>query len=137
MSVQGVSSSSGTQTTQTTSGSFGAYGSTEFMQMLMAQLTHQNPLEPMDDASMMTQYSQLNSLSELQSIKTTLSQMVSENQTSYAASLIGKTIKATNSSGSTVSGKVDTVTVQDDGAIQLQIGKITVPLANVYEITGG
>jgi flagellar basal-body rod modification protein FlgD len=106
------------------------------MQMLMTQITHQNPLEPMNDSEMMNQYVQLNSLNTLQSIQTSLGQVVSTNQTGYAASLIGKTVKATDADGKSVQGVVKSVTVQN-GAIQLLVGKVSVPLANVTEVTGG
>jgi flagellar basal-body rod modification protein FlgD len=137
MSVQGVSSATSTSSTQTTSlNAFSGYGSNEFMQMLMTQLTHQNPLEPMKDADMMNQYAQLNSLSELQSIKSNITTMAATNLTGYAASLIGKTVKAEDTSGNSISGVVDSVSLQD-GNIQLHIGKLTVPLGNVSEIIGG
>jgi flagellar basal-body rod modification protein FlgD len=135
MSIQNVSGA--TSSTQTASlGSFSSYGSNEFMQMLMTQLTHQNPLEPMSDSDMMNQYAQLNSLSELQSIKTSISQMAATNLTGYAASLIGKNVKALDGNGNNVSGLVDSVSLQD-GTVQLHIGKLTIPLENVSEIIGG
>lgn len=134
MAVQSVSSATSTPQSLSLS-SFSAYGSNEFMQMLMTQLTHQNPLEPMNDSEMMNQYAQLNSLSELQSIKSSITQMAATNLTGYAASLIGKTVKAVDGDGNAVSGKVDSVTLAD-GAIQIHIGKLTIPLGNVSEITG-
>jgi flagellar basal-body rod modification protein FlgD len=137
MNVQNVSSSyTSNQTEQTTKGSFASYGSTEFMQMLMTQITHQNPMEPMNDADMMNQYVQLNSLTELQSINSSIGKVVTANQTGYAASLIGKTIKATGTDGKGVEGVVNSITVLD-GTVQLQVGKFTVPLTNVTEVTGG
>lgn len=139
MYVNNVSSSSAnssSQPSQTGKTGFEGYGSTQFMQMLMAQLTHQNPMEPMNDSEMMNQFVQLNSLSELQSIKSAIGQVVESNQTGYAASLIGKKVKAFSEDGQAVEGIVDSVTVLN-GAIQLQVGENKIPLTSVTEVTGG
>jgi len=109
--------------------------STQFMQILLAQLTHQNPLEPMDNAEMMTQFSQLNSLQELRSINTEMQTVASLNQTSYVASLIGKTVKAARADGKVIEGVVDGVVVETDNP-QIRIGDDTVDLVNILEIKG-
>jgi flagellar basal-body rod modification protein FlgD len=131
-----VSSATSTSAQTTSVSAFSGYGSNEFMQMLMTQLTHQNPLEPMSDSEMMNQYAQLNSLTELQSIKSSITAMAATNLTGYAASLIGKTVNATDENGKAVNGKIDSVSL-DSGTVQLHIGKVTVPLGNVSEIIGG
>lgn len=117
------------------SASSNALDSTQFMQILLAQLTHQNPLEPMDNAEMMTQFSQLNSLQELRSINTEMQTVASLNQTSYVASLIGKTVKATRADGKIIEGVVDGVVVETDNP-QIRIGDDTVDLVNILEIKG-
>jgi flagellar basal-body rod modification protein FlgD len=118
-----------------TAAAFNSFGSAQFMQMLMTQLTHQNPLEPMDDSQMMSQFSQLNSLQELQTIKSAVVQMSAYNQTSYAASLIGKFVRAGLPDGRQIEGVVTGVGVVD-GSLQVQIGEETANLENVIEIKG-
>jgi flagellar basal-body rod modification protein FlgD len=112
-----------------------ALDSTQFMQILMAQLTHQDPLEPMNNAEMMSQFSQLNSLQELRQIHVSMDQVSVSNQTSYLASLIGKTVKASRADGKSVEGVVEGV-VTDQDKPQLLIGSETVDLSNVLEIHG-
>jgi flagellar basal-body rod modification protein FlgD len=114
----------------------GEAGSNDFMLLLLAQMTHQNPLEPLKDSEMMSQYAQLNSVQQLQSINSALSQMMAFNQTSYAASLIGKVAKVAKDDGNTLEGEVSGVTVES-GKIYIQIGEEKAPLSNVVEIKGG
>ena len=130
-STQAVSGAS--QSVPKTASAFSSFGSADFMQMLMTQLTHQNPLEPMDDSDMMNQFSQLNSLQELQTIKSAVVQMSAYNQTTYAASLIGKHVRAAQPDGTQIEGIVTGVGVVD-GQLQVTIGDQTANLENVIEI---
>lgn len=108
----------------------------DFLTMLVAQLTHQNPLEPMKDSEMMSQFTQLNSLQELQAMRAVLDSAAAANQNAYAASLIGKIVKAARSDGSTLEGVVSGVT-SEKGVLYLQIGSQKAPLSDVIEIRGG
>jgi flagellar basal-body rod modification protein FlgD len=110
--------------------------SDQFMQILLAQLTHQNPLEPMDNAQMLSQFSQLNSLQELRGINTSMETVSATNQTTYLASLIGKTVKAQRADGKTIEGVVDGVITEADNP-QVRIGTETADLVDILEIKGG
>jgi flagellar basal-body rod modification protein FlgD len=131
--VQQVTANSTTQPASTTATN--ALDSAQFMQILMAQLTHQDPLEPMSNSDMMSQFSQLNSLQELRGIHTVLENASISNQTTYLASLIGKTVKANRTNGDPIEGVVDGVITQNDRP-QLLIGSETVDLSDVLEIKG-
>lgn len=109
--------------------------SNQFMQILLAQLTHQNPLEPMNNAEMMSQFSQLNSLQELRSINTSMETVSATNQTTYLASLIGKTVKAQRSDGKIIEGVVDGVLTEVDNP-QIRIGNDSADLVDILEIKG-
>ena len=136
ISVSSTSSSSGSTQTQTTSSaSFADMDASDFMNLLMAQLTHQNPMEPMDDTDMMNQFSQLNSLSQLQSISSLLTQSTAINQTAYATSLIGKTVKVAVDTDTTVEGVVSSVSAED-GVMMIKVDDETYPLSDVIEIEG-
>jgi len=106
----------------------------KFMQLLLAQLTHQNPMEPMKDSEMMGQMAQLNSLQELQKISQAMSEMAMANQASYAASLIGKTVRADDGS-STTEGKVTGITIES-GKMFVHVGDLSFPLDEIREIVG-
>jgi flagellar basal-body rod modification protein FlgD len=105
----------------------------QFMTLLMAQLTHQNPLEPLKDSEMLSQFAQLNSVQELTSIRTLMTQAASANQTGYAASLIGKSIRAGMSDGNTLQGVVSGITMEA-GKVYVHVGNKQALLSDVVEI---
>lgn len=138
MQISGISANTaipGNQAHTAMPGGYGQFGSMEFMQILMAQLTHQNPLEPMNDSDMMNQFAQLNSLQELQTMRMAFSQSAAANQASYAASLIGKVVKAQRADGSSIEGVVEGVSVEN-GMLTLTVGNEKIALADVTEIKG-
>jgi len=136
MIVNGVTSStSASLASQTTKTTASGVDSSQFMQLLLTQLTHQNPLEPMNNAEMMSQFAQLNSLQELRDIHTAMDGVASSNQTSYAANLVGKTVKINSTDGSPVEGVV-TGAVLEKNNYQLRIGDKTYALSDLLEVGG-
>jgi len=123
-------------TTQTAKAASSEVDGAQFMKIMLSQLTHQNPLEPMDNAEMMSQFSQLNSLQELREIHSSMDVLSSANQTTYMASLIGKSIKAASPDGTVLEGVVDGVTLEK-GNYQVRIGNLSVALGDILEINGG
>jgi flagellar basal-body rod modification protein FlgD len=134
-STSAVAANSPATSTGPAASAANAFGANEFMQILLAQLTHQDPLEPMNNAEMMSQFSQLNSLQELRDIHTALETISVSNQTTYLASLIGRTVKFSRPDGEAAEGVVDGVVTETDGP-QLLIGDETVDLTHVLEIKG-
>lgn len=127
-----ASAYSAAQTNKTTTGQV---DTAQFMQLLLAQLTHQNPLEPMSNSEMMSQFSQLNSLQELRNINSSMTVVSSANQTTYTASLIGKTIKANGPEGKIIQGVVDGAILEKNN-LQLRMGEKLIALSDVIEVIG-
>jgi flagellar basal-body rod modification protein FlgD len=90
----------------------------------------------MDNAEMMSQFSQLNSLQELRDIHTSMDSVSSANQTTYMASLIGKTVKVNNADGEIIEGVVDSVSLEK-GNYQFRIGDKSYAIADLLEIKAG
>ncbi len=135
-SVSGVNATTANPATSAASSTTAkGLDASQFMQLLMAQLTHQDPLEPMNNAEMLSQFSQLNSLQELRDIRVAMDQVSVSNQTTYLASLIGKTVKANRPDGKTLEGVVEGVFTEKDKP-QLLIGSEKVDLSDVLEIKG-
>ena len=124
-----VSSNYGSQTAQSATAS----QNDEFMKLLLAQMQNQNPLEPMKDGEMMSQMAQFNSLNELTSIKTELKSLSGLNQSSYAASLLGKTVTALLPGGQSISGMVNS-TFWNESTIMLNVDDYEVALTSVVEV---
>jgi flagellar basal-body rod modification protein FlgD len=116
-------------TTQSTSTGF---GSADFMQMLMTQLTHQDPLEPMNDSEMMNQITQLNSLQQLEQINTSIQQSAQNNQSTYAASLIGKMVSI-STNGTSKEGRVTGFSIVS-GTTNVQLDNDSYPLDEVMKV---
>ena len=134
MQISDVSSymTSGAQKTQTASAS-PSIDSNQFFTLLMAQLTHQNPMEPLKDSEMLNQFAQLNSVDELKNIRTLMMEVATANQTGYAASLIGKPIKAALANGKSLEGVVNGITMEA-GKVYVHVGNEKALLSEVVEI---
>ncbi len=72
----------------------------QFLNLLVVQMQNQDFTDPMDDTAYVTQMAQFSNMQQMQ-------QLASYSKTSYALSLIGKTVTA---SRFTVSGDLDTTT---------------------------
>lgn len=107
----------------------------QFMLMLMAQLKNQNPLDPASDKDMMGQMAQLNSLEALTAIKTSMQDSAQASQSTYAVSLIGKKIKATQPNGDMLEGLVTGASLMN-GNMVLRVDDKDVKLSSVVEVTG-
>jgi flagellar hook assembly protein FlgD len=129
----GQTQSSSAYTSSTSSSAGSTDVSAQFMTLLMAQLKNQNPLEPMDDSQLLNQMTSLNTLSELKSISEKIDNMAKASQSSYAASLIGKTITAADDAKGTVSGVVTSMQYID-GQYSLAIGSQNVALDDVIRV---
>lgn len=124
---------SAVQTASPSSTGITGMGESDFMLMLMAQLKHQNPMEPMDDKALMGQVTQLNSLHELQAISSQIKTLATASQTSYAASLIGKQVKAQKEGYELMEGLVTEMEVIDGDCI-LTVGDSQVLLSEVTNV---
>jgi flagellar basal-body rod modification protein FlgD len=141
MSFNGIDAVSSTSSADSASASGYSSASNEiakstaqFMTILLAQLKNQNPMEPMKDSEMMAQMTQLNSLQELQTMNASIEQMAASSSAGYAASLIGKNVKALLSDGSTVSG-LATGTLFKNGLYLLTVGSKQIPLSSILEVS--
>lgn len=74
-------------------------GKQDFLKLLVAQLQHQDPLAPTDNTQFVAQLAQFSSLEQEQNINSGVSQLASNQQTTFAAQateLVGKRITATS-----------------------------------------
>jgi flagellar basal-body rod modification protein FlgD len=106
----------------------------QFMMILLAQLKNQNPLEPLKDNELMAQMTQLNSLHELQAISAKIEQLAGSSSAGYAASLIGKQVKAHLSDGSDVEGIATGMTMKQ-GLYLINIGEHEVPMSAILQVS--
>jgi flagellar basal-body rod modification protein FlgD len=109
----------------------------DYMKLLVTQLQNQDPLEPMDNNQMASQLTSLSSLSQLESMNSSFSKVLTATQWSYANSLLGKEVSFTDSANSTTgisSGVVSQVSTGTDGKLTLTVGTQTVALDSVLSV---
>ena len=75
-----------------------------FMQLLVAQLQNQDPLNPMDNSQMTSQLAQINTVNGIQQLNTTMSSMLTQNATTQASSMIGRTVQVPTNNLTLASG---------------------------------
>jgi flagellar basal-body rod modification protein FlgD len=105
----------------------------QFLQILLAGLQNQDPLNPVDTSTFLTQMTEFANVEGQQTLNANFTQMLQLQQLTDGASLIGQTISYTASNGSTASGTVGGVSVQN-GQIYLGVGSTQVGLSQVLSI---
>lgn len=105
-----------------------------FLQLLVAQLKYQDPTNPVDTSNFMNQTAMLTQVQTMNSMSTTLTDMVAAQQTASATSMIGKVIAFVDPAGNQVEGIVDAVSLHK-GSAMLHVGDLAVPLAGVLAVT--
>ena len=103
------STTSSTSASNTTSGNQLAITSgtdlqNTFMQLLVAQLKNQDPLNPMDNSQMTSQLAQINTVNGIQQLNTTMSSMLTQNATTQASSMIGRSVQVPTNNLTLASG---------------------------------
>ncbi|MBV8270877.1 MAG: flagellar hook assembly protein FlgD [Cupriavidus sp.] len=79
----------------------------QFLTMLVTQMNNQDPLNPMDNSQLTSQLAQISTVSGLQTMNTTMTQLLQQTAASRAmdsASLIGKTVMVPGSAVSVAGG---------------------------------
>lgn len=101
----------------------------DLLKLLMTELTYQDPLKPVENKDFLTQMAQFSSLDTTRQLNDSIEKMLSLQSLNQTVGLLGKTIDATNDTG-TVSGQVT--------ALQLVAGdpQITIKTSTGEIITG-
>jgi len=108
----------------------------DYMKLLVAQLQNQNPLDPVDNDQMAAQLTRFSQLWQLESMKTSFTEMLASAERTYAHSLVGKNVSylIRNSLTGSVEKNTDVVNeVYNDveGEPLFIVGRRTVGLADV------
>jgi flagellar basal-body rod modification protein FlgD len=140
MATSGVSAVSGLAGAATqAAGTTGTNGvnnlsTNDFLNLFITQLKNQDPLNPTSSNDFLTQTAQFSQLQGITQLNQNMSNLLSFQQITQGADLIGKkvTYLAADGSGSK-SGVVSGVSVAN-GQAQLTVGSATVPLSQVQSV---
>lgn len=104
-----------------------------FLDLMIAELQNQDPLNPMDNSEMLQQISQIRSIDSTDKLTTTLDAVLLGQSLSSASALIDKQIEALTDDGNPITGRVDSVTIEE-GVPKLRIGESSINLKNLRQI---
>ncbi len=122
-------------TASPTSGTDSVLSSDAFLKLLTTQLQNQDPLNPVSSSDFTSQLAQLSSLQGMQQLNTSFTSLLTLQQMTQGASLIGRNVVySADSNGTLAQGTVTAVDLQNN-QMQLMVGGNTVPLAQVQGFT--
>ncbi|HTW06542.1 MAG TPA: flagellar hook capping FlgD N-terminal domain-containing protein [Acidimicrobiales bacterium] len=105
-----------------------------FLQLLVSELQNQDPDNPTDPTQFLTQTAEFEEVEELNAVQTSVSSMVTAQQSSSATSMLGLQVNGTDATGASVSGIVTGVTLTSTGPM-LSVGNATVPYSGITSVT--
>jgi flagellar basal-body rod modification protein FlgD len=132
-----TSSTSAAATSQSASSSNPLQSLTDpntFLNLLVAQLKYQDPLNPTSGTQFLSQTAQLTEVETMNTLSTEVSQEAAQQQQMASTSMIGQTVNATLSDGTTVSGVVQGVSLTTTGGPTLNVNGTSVPLSAVQSV---
>ena len=104
-------------TATTTSPSSNIVDPNTFLQLLIAEMKNQDPTNPTDPAQYMGQFAQLSSVEQAVQTNSKLDALLSSSALSQADGLIGRTVNFITTDGENIVGKIESVSINKDGAI--------------------
>jgi len=141
--MSSISATTGTTGTTATTGATPTTGSKsilnkdDFLKLMMAELQNQNPLSASNSDPMqyVTELAQFTALEQETNTAQSTAQTVSEQQTSAAVALLGRTVTYTDASGATATGVVQKVAITSAGPTLTVAGNSGVDPASVSEVS--
>jgi flagellar basal-body rod modification protein FlgD len=113
----------------------GGLSSTDFLSLFVAQLQNQDPLNPTDTNQFLTQTAQLSQVEGINQMNQSLTQLLSAQQLTQGAGLIGKKVTYQLSGADTPQTGVVSGVSLVNGQAELTVGSGSVPLSQVQSIT--
>ena len=113
---------------------FSELSSDEFLDIIFTELANQDPLQPNDSSALLEQLSSIRSIQSDIDLQERLSTLVTQNELSSAAGMIGKFISGLNETNHRVFGLVDSVSRTDQGTVLNLFSGERVSMEKVDEI---
>ena len=104
-----------------------------FLKLFIEQMKNQDPLSPQDPNAFMSQMAQFSMLEQLQNLNTSIDQLISLQNVTEAASLVGCTVTVTGDDGTETVGTVEKVLVQQDGN-KIVIGGTSYDMTQITQV---
>jgi flagellar basal-body rod modification protein FlgD len=105
----------------------------DFIKLLITQLQNQDPTSPVDNSEILQQLSQIKAIESNERLSDTLTSLQYQQALVTAGSLLLQDVEGLTGEGIPVSGKVDSVSIEDQ-EVYLHIGDNVVPMKNLVTI---
>ena len=102
---------------------------------MVTELQNQDPLDPTDSSQMLSQMSEIGQLQSSDTLQTSLTSMVQQNQVAAAGAMIGKLVQGTDANANQQTGIVAAVQVSSTGVNLTSTPAQLLPMNNVTAIT--
>jgi flagellar basal-body rod modification protein FlgD len=109
-------------------------GRDTFLNLLVAQLKYQNPMSPADGTEFLAQTAQFTMVEKLTQLADQSKQLLSDNQSLAAASLLGKTVSWADADGAIQHGAVTSAAFGSDGAM-VRVGEQQIPFNQIRDVS--
>ena len=130
-SMASRSATAGTNPTSTDA--FSNMTSSDFIKMLVAELQNQDPTQPVSNTEILQEVSQIKNIQSNAELTTTLQSVLLGQNLATASSLLQKTVTAMTSSGQSITGTVNAVSISN-GDATLDVGGYAADLSSVTAI---
>jgi flagellar basal-body rod modification protein FlgD len=109
----------------------------DFMKLIVAQMRNLNPMDPSSGGDSLPTMMQAESLNQLTSLNRALKDLQTMTQTSYASSLMGRSVTGVDEGNTTISGTVRGVRIDPSGPVlELSTGR-RLRLLDISEVSAG
>ena len=120
-------------------GDFNDLKSDQFLKLLVTELSNQDPLNPMDNSEMVQQISTIREITATTKLTEALEAVTAGQSLATATSLIGKKITALTDKGDSVSGVVESASIQVDSkdnsrTYRVKVGSNSIDIKNVRDV---
>jgi flagellar basal-body rod modification protein FlgD len=97
-------------------------GKDDFLKLMVAQMKNQDPMNPADDKDNIAQMAQFSSLEQITNLANATQQLADRLSLTQNVGLLGHTVTYTGTDGASVTGTVDGLDLNKDGAATLSVG---------------
>ncbi|MEC8554267.1 MAG: flagellar hook capping FlgD N-terminal domain-containing protein [Planctomycetota bacterium] len=105
----------------------------DYLQLLTIQLQNQDPIDPVDQEGLINDLTQFSILEGIEGLNSSFSDMLSLQELTNGANLVGKNIVFNQSEGNVASGRVSEVFKSPDGLTALVDG-VGVPITQILGV---
>jgi|SRR5919107_4671476 flagellar basal-body rod modification protein FlgD len=119
--ITSTTATTATTATSSTKKADQVLGKDDFLKLMVAQMKNQDPMNPADDKDNIAQMAQFSSLEQITNLATATQDLANKMSLTQNIGLLGHTVTYTGTDGTAVSGTVDGMNLDKDGAATLSV----------------